>query len=535
MSLQNKITFFRKIPARFYVYAVFLILHVVLFNINTAEWGDSYRILRASEYIRQGNYPKDEKRPPLFSVFTSIRPASVDAVFWGRVVMFVFSVLSFFTFDKLTQIHIKREKYRILALFLFIFNPVYLYWSLRIMADVPLSFFVLLVFYLLSKWSDLNIKKIILLGFICALAILTRFEGYILFGSAFLAVIFFDQDISFKKLNVKKLFSVLLHNLSKAIILGLTTLVVISPWLLYRNPFKSKYFEEPTRRIYDFKMVWIYFSSILYIFGFTSAFYFIFKKFKVTLQFFLKNIGITTFIILELILILLWPAAIPRLFVPLIPFFIIILTICLQNYFESTVEKKKLRFTDLVILLLFLFFYIFSQYFLKLQFLILGYRVFALIVFIQFLSLIALYLRKKNSFMIFTVISTLLWCFYIMNMHRNIFRSIKEASKYASETLEGVVAYNDTSAIPDWYLNVSQTNTSNGGIYVFFDKKEFLEFDKLKNKEIDYLIISNEHNPNISINLEKRKYLQLIKEFSYNVNGQDFYAKVIKFDSEFEE
>jgi hypothetical protein len=84
-------------------------------------------------------------------------------------------------------------------------------------------------------------------------------------------------------------------------------------------------------------------------------------------------------------------------------------------------------------------------------------------------------------------------------------------------------------------LNVSESKVPNTGVYMFFDKREFLEFDKLKDKEIDYIIVSNEHNPNISINIEKRKYLQLIKEFSYNVNGTDFFAKVIKFDQDYKE
>lgn len=535
MILRNKITFFRKIPVHFYAYAIFLIVHVALFNINVAEWGDSYRILRASEYIRQGTYPKDEKRSPLFSVFTATRPDGVDAVLWGRVVMLVFSFLSFYVFEKFSKIYIKDQKYRFLSLIFFIFNPVYLYWSIRIMADVPFSFFVLLFFYLISKWDKLDLSKIALLGLICGLAILTRFEGYLLLFSGLVAVIFHKENIFSGKIKIKDLIKKIWRKMPKAAILGLTTLLVISPWLVYRNPLESKYFEEPERRVYDFKMVWSYFVSILYILGFTSAFYFIFKNLKIAYGFLAENVGITAFIVLELILILLWPAAIPRLFVPLIPFFIVILTICLEKFLLKTEKNANRSLIFLAINFILLLFYIFSQYVLKLQFLILGYKMLAIIVLAQIISIIFLFLKKTRLFLFVIVLSTIIWCSYTINMHRSIFRSIKEASEYSSKNLEGKIAYNDTSAIPDWYLNVSESKVPNSGTYMFFDKKEFLEFNKLKSKDIDYLIISNEHNTNISINLEKRKYLQLMKEFSYNVNGSEFFAKVIRFDSEYKE
>jgi len=89
MNLPRKTISFKNIPAKFYAYLLFIVLHIALFNVNTAEWGDSYRILRASEYIRRGIYPSDEKRPPLFSALAAVRPNSVDPVVWGKVVVFV--------------------------------------------------------------------------------------------------------------------------------------------------------------------------------------------------------------------------------------------------------------------------------------------------------------------------------------------------------------------------------------------------------------------------------------------------------------
>ncbi len=279
MNLLKRTISFRKIPKKSYIYILFVLLHLLLLNVNTAEWGDSYRILRAAEYIRDGSYPQDEKRPPLFSSVLALRPENVDAVLWGRVVMALFSLASLVVFEKISEIFIKDEKYKNLALIFFIFNPIYLYWSIRIMADVPFSFFVLLAFYLLSKWDKVGYKRLLVLGATCGLAILTRFEGYLLFAGVITGVVF-KKNENRMKLSFRSIFLKVYENKWKLVVLGLTTFAVILPWLIFRNPFDSKYFDEPERRVYDFKMVWIYFSSLFFSLGFTGAFYFIFRRFN---------------------------------------------------------------------------------------------------------------------------------------------------------------------------------------------------------------------------------------------------------------
>lgn len=533
MNLLRKITSSNFFNLELFSFILFIIVHIVLFNFNSAEWGDSYRILRASEFIRDGSYPSDEKRPPLFSAVLALRPFSLDAVIWGRMVLFIFSTLSFLLFYKLVKTYVKKEKYRFFALILFIFNPVYLYWSIRIMADVPFSFFVLLFFYIVAKWDDLNFFKISLLGFVCGLSILTRFEGYLLLGSGIILLLFQKEDLFKDKIKIKNILSVFFRNFKKVIPLLLTTLLVISPWLLYRNPLKSKYFDEAEKRVYDLKMVWTYLTSLIYVLGFTSAMSFIIIKFRIVKDFLLKNIGIFSFILFELVLILLWPAAIPRLFVPLIPFFILILVMSVESYISDNGLNLTPPRIIFIISILLTFFYLISQYYLKLQFLVLGYKMLAVIFLVQIISLIFLFTRKNTAYLIVIVLSTVLWSFYAINMHRHIFKTITEASKYASDNLTGKIAYNDISAIPDWYLNVSNSKSENSGIHMLFEDNVNLKFNKLKDEEVDYLILSNEHNPNVSVNLEKRKYLQLIQEFSYNVNGTVFFAKIIRFNQDY--
>lgn len=535
MNLLKKITSSKFFNLELFSFILFVIVHIALFNINSAEWGDSYRILRASEFIKNGSYPLDEKRPPLFSAVLALRPFSIDAVTWGRAVMFIFSFLSFLLFYKLVKIYIKNDRYRFFATMLFIFNPVYLYWSIRIMADTPFSFFVLLFFYLAAKWEKLDLLKISTLGFICGLSILTRFEGYLLLLSGILLLVFQNEDLFKNKIKIKNFVPVFCRNFKKIIPLVITTLLVISPWLIYRNPLKSKYFDEAERRVYDLKMVWTYLTSLIYVLGFTSAITFILNEFKTARKFLLENIGLTVFILTELFLILLWPAAIPRLFVPLIPFLILILTQCIEAYMADISVNSKLVYKVLIINILFTFFYTISQYFLKLQFLILGYKMLFLIVLIQIISLFFLFIRRERVYFVVVIISSVFWSFYTINMHRHIFKTIKEASHYASDNLSGKIAYNDISAIPDWYLNVSRSKSVNSGVHMLFEDNENLKYSKLNKNEIDYLILSNEHNPDISINLEKRKYLQLIKEFSYNVNDAVFFSKIIRFNQDYKE
>lgn len=531
MNLRRKTISFRNIPAKFYAYAIFIVLHVALFNINTAEWGDSYRILRASEFIRQGSYPADEKRPPLFSIFTAIRPSQIDAITWGRVVMFIFSTLSLIVFDKLLKIYVKNEKFHFLALIFFILNPVFLYWSIRTMADVPFAFFALLDFYILKKLPDTDLKKDVLLGLICGLAILTRFEGYLLTASVLIGVAFSGKkDELFKKKfssSLKSIVLLIFQNWKKILILGLTTLLTISPWIIYRNPLKSSYFGEPSDRAYDFKMVWTYYASILYLFGFTSAFYFIFKKLRTASSFLKENVGITTFIVLELFLILLWPAAIPRLFVCLIPFFIIILILCVQDLIES---KEKPGVLDIVLPVFLLLFYIGSQYFLKLQFLIPVKNIFALIVFLQVFIMVFTYLKKYNFMKIAIISSMMLWSLSIIFMHKDIYTAIKQAGIYSRDNLSGKVLFNDSASVADWYINYSSPRKNLSGEKQAFMNKSGLGYNDLLESDVMYVITTNEDGISFDRGIEKLGYLKLIESFRYNIGSREFFANIFKFE-----
>lgn len=534
MNLLRKITSSKFFNLEIFSFIIFIVIHIGLFNVNTAEWGDSYRILRASEFIRNWTYPSNEKRPPLFSIFTALRPVFIEPVIWGRVVMLIFSILSFLLFSNLVKMYIKNQKYRFLATMLFIFNPIYLYWSIRIMADVPFSFFVMLGFFISKKMPDNSIKKYILLGLISGLSILTRFEGYLFLISLLAGAILNELNlkIDLKKVNrlVPVLFSQTSKNWKKIITLGVTALITIFPWILYRNPFDSSYFGETTRRIYDLKMVWVYLVSLLFSLGFVVAFYFIFRGYRIIGDFFSKNVDIALFTILELVLILLWPSAVPRLFVVLMPLFILILTKCIENNLElaENVNKKKI-ISNLVFPFLLLVF-VLSQYFLRLQFLITDKILFGLLVFIQIVVIFSYILKKKILFLTLIVTSNIVWSLSIIFMHKDIYTAIKSAAIYSRDKLDGNIIYNDTASVADWYINYYNPREGLTGKKMNFMIKDELRYNSLSRKKVSYVIATNENGALFYKDIDKLEYLKLIKSFRYNIGDKELFANIYKFE-----
>ncbi|HOV97714.1 MAG TPA: hypothetical protein PLW49_01720, partial [bacterium] len=397
-------------------------------------------------------------------------------------------------------------------------------------------------FYLLSKYYESlkqketdkdykinNFKSLIFMGIVCGLSILTRFEGYLLFLSVFIGVIFSQYEIFFKKIKIKELFYLIKKNWKKAIVLGLTTLITILPWLLYRNPLESEYFEEPSRRTYNFNTIWIYLSSILYIFGFTSAFFFIIKSSKNVLDFLNRNISITTFMIVELLLILVWPAAIPRLFLPLIPFFVLILTISLESYFKNYNNGKKADLSSLVGPVFLLFFYILSQYFLKLQFLVPVKVAFATIVLIQIFSLLSFYFGKVKMFFYLVLVSITFWSISAIFNHKDIYTAIKSAGIYARDNLDGKIVFNDTTSIADWYINYSYPQKDLIGEKWDFSDKKRLNYEYLLENDVSYVLVTNEDNSSFDLNMKNFKHLKLIQSFRYNIGSKEFFASIFEF------
>ncbi len=498
---------------------LFLLLHILLLNINFAEWGDSYRILRASEYIRDLSYPDDEKRQPLFSILLAVRPEGVDQVAWARGFMFVVSLASFVVFSKILDQFKFVNRQKDIALLLFTLNPVFLYWSIRVMADVPFTFLTLLAFYFYKK-NHASILNIFLVGLITGLSVLIRFEGYILGFSLgvgyFLSSLFTKSDLKNKFISVLK----------KLIPFGVGSLIVMLPWLIYRNPFTSTYFEEPGGREYNLQTFLIYVVSLFYLLGFSSAPFFIKNTLNSLKSFLSSNVAISVFVVIELFLALIWPAAIPRLFTPVIPFLIILIAFGITQHFE----KKESNKSDLVVLTLLLIFYIIGQYYLRLQFLVLNKPLLIFVGMVQVVIIYSLIKKRANLFFYSLGVSCLVWSLSTIILHKDIFRAVSLGARYAVENLEGRVAYNDVSSVSDWYLNQKSKEDKVEGVYLNMDSKKGRSYESLEKAGVDYVLITNEHNTDMEFDVSESAYLEQLKEFRYTIRGKEFFTKVIKFE-----
>ena len=503
MTLRSK-TIFKYLP-----YVLFILVHFFLLNVNTAEWGDSYRILRASEFMRDGSYPEDEKRPPLYSLVLAVRPVAVDPVSWARGFMFVVGLAGFFLFEKFLKQYIRDQRFVFIGMLLLLLNPDFLYWSIRVMADVPFALLALLGIYLYKKWKgSWFFKRLFVLGIVAGLSILTRFEGYILTASLFLSLF-----IEHKK------------KIKHYVYYGLGILLVVLPWFIYRNPFVSKYLEEPAGRTYDWKMIWTYFASILSLYGFVPAFALLSDRKKDIFELFKKESHISFFLFFELLLIFLWPAAIPRLFVAIVPLLVLVLTVALEKWWEDGRESRGVYVTAASLLL----FYVGSQFFLKLQFLILNKVLFAALLALQVAAFLFIAKKKFRPASVLLVLIMSLWSVSVIRLHKDIFISVKNAAEYTARNLEGKVAYNDVSSVSDFYLNVLDTPEISG-FYYNTESKKNLTYEALHQTGADYFLITNEHNTTMELDLDSRPYLTPVKNFSYNVNGAEFFAKIVKFE-----
>lgn len=480
-----------------------LVARVSLININRAEWGDSYRILRASNFVQNLSYPEDEKRPPLFSALLAIRPKNADAITWGRLFMLLIGLASLAVFYKLSSKFLPTQSQRLLALAFLFLNPVYLYWSLRIYADVLFSLLVMVCFYILELWKEMVAKNskqsvlyLALMGIICGLSILTRFEGYLLTFAVLVGLS--TAGFSYKKLK-------------KPAVFLLAVAIVVLPWFIYRNPFSSSYLEEPAGRKYDLEMLVTYLLSYSFVLGAIPAGALILRPLANFARVSKNYIHIAVFVFLESALILAWPAAIPRLFVPIIPFLIIVLV----KSFTLKLNKK----TGVIVAVL-LPFYILAQDHLRLQFLGPQRVVFIAVSALSVLASLSVLFQKRNLTIFLFLISMTVLSASTIYLHKNIYSTVKEVSFFSSREAAGNFLHNDTAGIVNWYVPTSA--------YKNFDNKTYLTREYLMENNVDYLIITNEFNPNLEIDLKKRPYLTLLKESTQQRGGRMFFTWLIK-------
>lgn len=516
----NKLDLKKLLSARnssFIIIGLFIIVRFALINFNAAEWGDSYRILRAAEAIKHGYYPEDEKRPPLFSLLLATRPLQVDPIMYGRIVMFFITVASAAVFYRLTQLAFVSKIRQNLALIIFLLNPIYLYWSLRIYADTFYTLFVLIMAYVYVAHYQKNKTYIwsLAMAALGVISVVTRFEGYLLLLAGGVGILF--------PLGLKDLVEQFRKNLSRALAYGISAIIMLFPFYAWRNPFASSYFSETATRSFGMNELLIFIASFLFATGSIILSALIFERLHKLKEFAQNNTFLVSYVFLITVLTLLWTAAVPRLLTSAIPFLSIIAAYCLTDVMSKAVEKKIA-----IISMALSLFYILIQFKYKLQFLMPDREVFAVLLTLNVLAVVLVYVQKIRVAAAVLFISLCIWTFSVINLHQGIFGVLALGAKQANQ-LEGTVAYNDISALTPWYLESDPARNSQVvGRYIKYTQKSDLSLDKLQSYGADYLLLTNEHNLGLEINETNLPYLEKIGDFSKTVNGGEFITKLYK-------
>jgi hypothetical protein len=207
------------------------------------------------------------------------------------------------------------------------------------------------------------------------------------------------------------------------------------------------------------------------------------------------------------------------LFIQVIPFFIIVLSDNFINYFNND-RKEKLNISLLVNVLL-LSVFVTGQFYYRLQFLVTTKELFGLVISLNIVSLIFIYFRRFKVSVIFVVLSMLFWSLSCIYSHIYIYKSIKQASeKYAIQQYS-LVIHNDVSSVAAWYFRGREH-------YCDFNSKIKTLTKCLEKVPAQLVVVTNEHNPDMTFDGSKFPQLQFLEEFSYTLDNKTFFTKVFK-------
>ena len=509
-----------------YKYIIFIFLYLVfrlfILNINSAEWGDSYRILRATEHLESFSYPSDEKRPPLFSAVLLLNPLN-EVITGSRVIMLVISLLILASFYfLLKQINFSlTENQRFFALVFFAINPLFLYWSIRIYAD---SLFLLLmlvglnVFYLYQK--NQNRLLLPILSLVTILAVLTRFEGYILFCCLFLALLFSAK----RKLD--NLFYLI------PFMLFLFLVIYFPQYSFYKNPIGSSYVDEATGRSLSLREILNFGVQYLFILGNLYTIYFLAFSKNIIYRFFKENLVILFIILVHSALAFVWFAAVPRLFLPLIPFLCILFVKSIETFFSETSRIAtssylknfwRREYLHYIIPVLLLLTYALGQAYLKLPFLLTNLTYFSVILVYSAILLPVIFYHYKKLFIVLVLVFNLAWGYMFISLEKDTLKVLNTATLYFinNYSSHGNVLTNDISSITRYYLGDKHYQTG-----LLTKGRDLSEVIKLYN--IEYVIVTNEQNPEMSFTPSKHPYMTILKEFRQLIGGREFYTYIAK-------
>lgn len=466
---------------------ILLLFRFALFNFNVTEWGDTFSFLRIADFLTRGEYPPDAKRLPVFPLFLALgMKLRLEPVFWGRIVVFVFSVGCFFLFFKLLKLLFPKlsESRLLLACYFLLFNPIFLYWSIRVLSEVVFCFFVLSTFYLYYTR-----KSAVFLGVVAGIAAMTRYEGFLLFPAIALGLL-------------------LSKRIKPFILYSLFFILTISPWfirsqIIHGQLFYTPYASDPAGFLWSLRDKATFFFHLIFGSGFClGAIPIIFGIRKLWQQRCRELLPFAVFWGLNLCLIFIW-SSVARMFFTTVPFMVALMVLGLEFFLESSLRVL------LPASAIFLGVYTVGAYFLRPYFVApskVGAAVFVLS------SVVALiFAVKKKSFLPVVVgISLIVLSGLVVFKHRDVYADVYQAAQEAL-SLGGTTAYFDETGLSQWYFRKN-------GVYL----NEYLEPEEqwrwLKDNKADFVFWTNAHNEGPALTIvEDAKFaerFELVAEFS---------------------
>ena len=482
-------------------FGFFVAAKVVFFYLTPAEWGDSYRFIRAGEYLSRFSYPLDEKRLPFFPLILSVAFfIRVDPVWWGRFLVLILSILCLILTFKLGVVFFKNPKAGFMGMLLTAFSPVFFYWTGKIYAEALFATLTLLTFLVFFEYKGKY--KNFLLGIFCGLSFMTRFEGFLLLLAVFLGF------LAGKKLKEAMPF------------LG-SFILISAPYFIFRflssGNFSSSYFLEPSQFPFNLEAVLYFLASLVFLFGFIPFIGFSSIKKIVDKKKVFFHLPIFVFVGLEVMLAFIWQAAIPRLFVPIIPFVALGLV-------QIVSTAPKISFKDALLYVIMWGLFLFGRFYLRLPFLVIGKGV-AIPLFLSVFYVLLLFFRRK-SYLYLLVFAGVFSSLFIAYFFKSVYKTVYQASMFVQALEEGKIAYSDESGVTAWYLRGVK------GVFYDGDFSNAGEYKWLLDNNIFYIIDTNEHNEGSKLEVFRdenyKNKFEVVRKFKARVGTAETSSTVYK-------
>lgn len=200
------------------------IFYTSLIPITSLEW-DSYSYLLNTRFFSGNGKYIEWSRPPLFSLFIAI----MNTIFGESLILIrLFSVSLSLLAIYLTYLlgkNLFNDNIGFLSALFLSTNPIFIFWSSKIYADIPLILCMSLSLIFLYQGTKKGLKKFFIIsGFFAGIGILIKYVGVLIYPISFFFILFSDK---------KQMINLL--------IFGITSFLIIFPWLAF-NFIK---FEDP--------------------------------------------------------------------------------------------------------------------------------------------------------------------------------------------------------------------------------------------------------------------------------------------------